>query len=127
MDEPKIGTIGWVDLTVDDAEAVKDFYSAVCGWTAQPHDMGDYTYFNLLSADGETVAGICHVRGANQKLPPMCLPYVTVPALTEALEAAEARGGTIIEKRLNPLGAGLAIIGDPAGACFALWQARPSV
>ena len=26
------GKIGWIDMTVDDAEGVRDFYTAVVGW-----------------------------------------------------------------------------------------------
>jgi predicted enzyme related to lactoylglutathione lyase len=28
-----VGTIGWIDLTVPDAKSLRDFYSAVTGWT----------------------------------------------------------------------------------------------
>ena len=30
-EHPKVGTVAWIDLTVDDAEQVKDFYSLVVG------------------------------------------------------------------------------------------------
>ncbi len=39
-DQPRTGIIKWVDLTVDDAEGVRDFYSAVVGWQAVPVDVG---------------------------------------------------------------------------------------
>ena len=32
--QPKIGTIGWVDLTVKDCPDIRDFYKAVVGWRA---------------------------------------------------------------------------------------------
>ena len=28
-EEPKIGTVGWIDLTVPDAGALRDFYAEV--------------------------------------------------------------------------------------------------
>ena len=31
---PPVGTIGWTDLTVPDADGLRDFYSAVVGWGA---------------------------------------------------------------------------------------------
>ncbi len=43
----KIGTIGWTDLSVTDAEAMRKFYSEVVGWTADPVDMGGYNDFNM--------------------------------------------------------------------------------
>ncbi len=30
----EVGTVGWMDLTVPDAPALRDFYSAVVGWTS---------------------------------------------------------------------------------------------
>jgi predicted enzyme related to lactoylglutathione lyase len=37
---PRPGTITWQDLTVPDAEALRDFYASVVGWKAQPVRMG---------------------------------------------------------------------------------------
>lgn len=36
----KIGTIGWIDLTVKDGEGVRDFYQKVVGWESTPVEMG---------------------------------------------------------------------------------------
>ena len=36
------GDVGWMDLTVEKAEDVRDFYAEVIGWTAQGLDMGGY-------------------------------------------------------------------------------------
>lgn len=37
--KPDIGSLGWTDLTVPDAERIRDFYQAVVGWRAEPVDM----------------------------------------------------------------------------------------
>ena len=31
-DKTAAGKIGWIDMTVDDAPAVREFYEAVVGW-----------------------------------------------------------------------------------------------
>ena len=62
----KPGDIVWRDLTVSDATSIRDFYSAVVGWTSAGEDMGGYEDYNMIpagSADG--IAGICHARGSN--------------------------------------------------------------
>ena len=46
-EQPAPGTIAWWDLTVPDAALVRDFYSAVAGWEAEPVDMGDYSDFAM--------------------------------------------------------------------------------
>ncbi len=68
------GTIGWVDLTVENAESLRDFYAAVVGWKPEAVAMKGYNDFNM-TAQGEAVAGICHARGANADIPPVWLLY----------------------------------------------------
>ena len=60
MTDSEIGTIGWRDLTVENAEQVRDFYSKVVGWSHQAVSMGDYDDFSMIAGNGETVAGVCH-------------------------------------------------------------------
>jgi len=67
-DQPALGAIVWTDLTVPDAAAIQGFYSQVVGWTASPHDMGDYHDFDMATAaGGQTVPGICHALGSNAR------------------------------------------------------------
>ena len=37
---PPVGSIGWIDLTIPDAERIRDFYAAVAGWKPEPESMG---------------------------------------------------------------------------------------
>lgn len=46
-ERPKVGTIAWRDLTVPNAEQVRDFYKGVVGWDSSPQDMGGYDDFNM--------------------------------------------------------------------------------
>ena len=68
-DKTQTGTILWTDLTVKNAEEVKDFYSKVIGWKPEPVSMGDYDDYNMANpATGEPAVGICHKRGTNENL-----------------------------------------------------------
>lgn len=118
---PPLGKPAWFDLTVPDAEALKGFYGAVCGWTAGEHDMGGYADYTMATPEGEVVAGLCHARGVNAGLPPVWLIYVPVASLSEAVAAVKAHGGAVIEERA---GEGMAVVRDPAGAVLALWQQK---
>ena len=73
--------IGWIDLTVDNAEEVKSFYEKVVGWKSEGVNMGDYDDFNMLTPDGDAVTGICHARGPNADIPAQWLIYITVDNL----------------------------------------------
>ncbi|MEO0829489.1 MAG: VOC family protein [Pseudomonadota bacterium] len=101
-----------------DSQALLPFYEAVCNWTASDHDMGAYVDFDMSTASGDRVAGLCQAKGANAALPPVWLMYVAVPSLKDALGKVEGLGGTVI---MQPTGA-FAVIADPAGTHLALWE-----
>src|SRR5215470_16001689 len=116
------GKIGWIDLTVPDAEALRDFYQNVTGWTPSPVDMGGYNDFCMHSpGEAQPVAGICHARAANAHMPPVWLVYITVEDLDESVRRCESLGGTVVAP---PRGIGsmgrYCVIRDPAGAVSAL-------
>jgi len=125
MSDDKLGKIGWYDLTVPDAAAVKDFYTQVVGWTPRDHDMGDYADYEMLAADGDCAAGICHARGSNAKLPAQWLLYITVADVDAAAARASALGGAVLDGPRDMGGGRFAVIRDPAGAVAALWQSPP--
>lgn len=122
---PGPGQIGWIDLTVPHAEAVRDFYQQVTGWTPSPVAMGGYQDYCMNAAGGRAVAGICHARGSNAGLPPVWLVYIVVADLEESMRRCVAQGGKI---RVPPKGMGdearYCVIEDPAGAVAALYEAK---
>ena len=121
--KPEIGAVGWFDLTVDDAETVRDFYEQVVGWTWQGHDMGDYEDYMMSTPDGRGVAGVCHARGPNEGVPPHWMLYVNVADLDESLARCKAMGGEQLgeEREMGTYGR-RAYVKDPAGAALALIQ-----
>ena len=125
MSESKgAGKIAWTDLTVPDADGLRDFYSRVVGWRSDPVSMGDYSDFNMIPpGSDEPAAGICHARGTNEDLPPVWLVYIVVADLEKSLSACMDGGGEILmgPKGMGP-GSSYAVIRDPAGAVSALYQ-----
>lgn len=117
------GAIAWLDLTVPDADAVRDFYRAVVGWSAEEVSMGEYADYSMLDAGGTPVAGVCHARGANAGLPPAWLAYAVVADLDAALAAVEERGGRVVNGPRRMGSDRMAVIEDPAGAVLALYEA----
>jgi uncharacterized protein len=120
--KPAPGTIGWMDLTVDDAPGIRDFYSKVAGWTPSDVPMGDYDDYCVGPADDDPVAGICHKRGSNAQIPSQWMMYIVVENLDSALAACTKAGGEIIVPTRNMGVANYAVIRDPAGAVCALYQ-----
>ena len=122
---PEVGSITWYDLTVENADEVREFYKRVVGWTETPLDMGGYSDHCMNQpGDNKTVAGICHARGSNAGLPAQWLIYITVADLDESLKQVTESGGKVLSPiRQAGGGARFAVVQDPAGAAAALYQA----
>lgn len=120
----KIGQDQWRDLTVANADAVRDFYVRVIGWKAEPLDMGGYSDYVMLDpATGEGMAGVCHARGTNAGLPAQWLVYFAVEDVEASAKACIEAGGEVLDGP-RPMGGGMfCVIRDPAGAVAALYRA----
>jgi predicted enzyme related to lactoylglutathione lyase len=118
-----IGKIAWFDLTVPNAEKVKDFYSKVVGWQSVAVSMGDYSDYNMnIPATGDAVTGICHARGINTDIPAQWLIYITVEDVHQSVQICQEAGGEVLvpPRKLGAYGE-YAVIRDPAGAISALF------
>ena len=118
------GQIGWIDLTVADAPALRDFYQSVTGWTHSSVSMGAYRDFCMHPpGQDHPVAGICPASGPNAGLPTVWLVYITVADLDASLRACLERGGKLL-RPAHDMGAmgRYCVIQDPAGAACALFE-----
>ncbi len=124
MSKSKAGTIAWVDLTVPNAEEIKDFYQKVVGWDSSPVNMGDYEdYAMLVKGTDNAAAGVCHLKGINKDIPSQWMIYIIVEDLIESISEVERLGGkvTVGPKSMGNEGR-YAVIEDPAGAICALFE-----
>jgi len=124
--KPETGSLGWFDLTVPNAEEVRDFYEKVIGWKheAVPMANGEYNDYNMKAPDsGLTVTGVCHTRGVNADLPPQWLLYFTVEDINKSINDCKSGGGKILAgpKNMGKYGK-YCVIEDPAGAVCALFE-----
>lgn len=115
------GGISWVDLTVENASELKDFYCKVLGFNASSISMSEYEDFVIQSpSDPDLQFGICHAKGVNQDLPPQWLIYFNVKDIDLAVKACIDAGGEVIRAKQTFDHYSLAVVKDPAGAGFAL-------
>ena len=120
---PRPGTIVWQDLTVPNAEQVRDFYQAVVGWESRPEDMEGYEDYHMIPpGSDQSAAGICHARGTNASVPPQWLVYIAVEDVERSSARCVELGGEIVDGP-RPMGTlPFCVIRDPAGAVCALVQ-----
>jgi hypothetical protein len=113
------GRIEWMDLTVPDAERVRDFYQHAVGWQASPVRVGDHDDYTMTPAgENAPVAGICHAIGDNANMPAQWMLYISVPDLQASIDRCLERGGTL--EHCHPSGS-ICVMRDPAGAVFGLY------
>lgn len=121
---PKAGKLVWFDLTVQNADKIRDFYSDVTGWKYTRHEMGGYEDYCMIPPyDESPVAGICHATGPNAGVPPQWLIYITVENVAASIERCVALGGKVVDGPRNVGDKPFCVIQDPAGAVSAIIEA----
>lgn len=119
----EVGKIGWIDMTVDNASKVRDFYKAVVGWETDDVDMDGYSdYVMKMPASGEGVSGVCHARGSNADLPSGWLIYIVVADVEKSAAACGTNGGKVIVAPRGLAGGRFCVVEDPGGSIAALYQ-----
>ena len=119
----EVGKIGWIDMTVENAPEVRDFYKAVVGWETDNVDMGGYSDFVMkMPASGEGVSGVCHARGSNADLPSGWLIYIVVADVEESAAVCGSNGGKVIIEPRDLAGGRFCVVEDPGGSVAALYQ-----
>ena len=116
------GTVVWRDVTVENASELREFYTRVTGWKADPVSMGDYNDFSMLAEGGDCVAGVYHARGANAGMPAQWLIYIKVADLDQSIAECTALGGKVIHGPRSMGESRFCVIQDPSGAVAGLIQ-----
>jgi uncharacterized protein len=119
----KPGRVGWHELHAVDWEKAFAFYSEIFGWQKADAEISHTDAYQLFSAGGLTIGGMC-AKWPAQPLP-FWLLYFNVEDIGAAIARVKAGGGQVFEGPLElPDGTGIARCADPQGAQFALQGKR---
>ena len=121
------GTFCWIELMTSDPVAAKQFYAPLFGWSWRDDPMPDGSTYTMCQSGGRDVAAIYKMmkEQADQGIPPNWFPYVAVADADEAATAAVTLGGTVTVPPFDVMDYGrMAVIQDPTGAVFGVWQAK---
>lgn len=123
------GEFCWADLGTTDLPAAKKFYSKIFGWKSFDNDMGPAGIYSMQRLDGKDICAIHTAGSAMEGKPkPFWLPYIGVKNVERAIKKAAAAGATVHLGAQDVPNAGrMAILGDPAGVGFALWEAQGNI
>lgn len=120
------GTFSWVDLATSDAAGAKVFYGGLLGWEFEDMPVPDSPPYSMATLGGRRVAALYPKRDESQ--PSAWLSYVTVEDADATAARAIELGANAISEPFEVLEAGrMAVLQDPAGAVFAIWQPRASI
>lgn len=125
VDRHAPGSFNWLELATTNQAAAKQFYSALLGWQAQDVPMGPNGAYTIFLLDGRPAAA-CFTIGANeQQVPPYWGLYIATEDVDQTAARATELGATLIHAAMDVSTFGrMAVIKDPTGAIFSVWQAK---
>ena len=126
IDKHPAGSFCWIELATSDQNAAKNFYASLFGWQANDSPMGPGEFYTIFRLEGKDAAAGYTLRPDQkaQGVPPHWMPYIAVESADKAADLAKQLGGTLIMPAFDVMEAGrMAVIQDPTGAYFCVWQA----
>jgi predicted enzyme related to lactoylglutathione lyase len=117
------GTFCWIELATSDAAGARAFYTELFGWTVREVPMGEQGTYHMFLKGGREVGAMYEVGGG--EMPPNWTSYINVSDIDASMDTVKSLGGTVHMGPLDVMEFGrMAVVSDPQGAMFALWQAR---
>jgi predicted enzyme related to lactoylglutathione lyase len=116
----------WVASVQPDAEKAVGFYTELFGWEATnlmpPDSPGKYF---LCKLRGRNVAAVVSQHGAPPPPVPIWGTYVWVESADDTAAKVTDAGGSVVGDPFDSPGGGrMAVLSDPSGAVFCVWQAK---
>jgi predicted enzyme related to lactoylglutathione lyase len=112
------GALSWNELATTDVERAKSFFAELLGWEYETDDSG---YVSVKNA-GRLNGGMREQTGQERRVPPAWLPYFTVESADEASRQAAQLGGHGLLPTTEGHRGRHAMIADPQGAAFAVFE-----
>ena len=118
------GTFCWAELATTDGPSAKKFYGELFGWEADDIPIGPDMVYTMLKLDGKLVGALFQKDETMKDVPTHWASYVSVTSADEIAAKAKSLGGTVMKEPFDVFDAGrMAVIIDPTGAAFCIWQA----
>ncbi|MEM8878817.1 MAG: VOC family protein, partial [Pseudomonadota bacterium] len=119
------GDFVWCDLSTFDVAGTRDFYGRLFGWSYDRIPQPDGSPYDVASINDVPQAGVFEMPEKFQKigLPSFWMSYIQVDDAAAIVDLARQLGGKV-EVGPIPYGEGalVALIRDPLGAGFTVYQ-----
>jgi uncharacterized protein len=127
IDHHPPGSFCWIELATSDQNAAKTFYETLFGWAANDMPMGSNDYYTIFRLEGRDAAAAYTLRPDQvaQHVPPNWMIYIAVDSVDASAGKVAELGGKVVAGPFDVMDAGrMAVISDPTGAYFCLWQPK---
>jgi uncharacterized protein len=121
------GSFCWIELATTDHDAAKKFYASLLGWTPNDHPMGPGEVYTIFRLNGRDAAAGYKLRKdqLDRHVPPHWILYIAVDRADDAAAKASKLGGSVLMPAFDVMDLGrMAVMHDPTGAAFCVWQAK---
>jgi predicted enzyme related to lactoylglutathione lyase len=109
--------VSYIELHTTDIDKARGFYGELFGWKFESTPMKPR--YDMIQTGAAHGGGIMEEAAGSG----FWLQYIDVADLEASTKKAAALGGTIVKGATDVPGQGrFAIVSDPSGATFALWQ-----
>ena len=117
------GSFCWIELATTDGPGAKKFYSELFGWTTHDSPVGPDMVYTMLKLGGKDVGALYQKGEMMKDVPTHWASYISVTRADEIAAKAKSLGGTIVKEPFDVMEVGrMAVIIDPTGAAFCIWQ-----
>ncbi len=125
---PGVGRFGeagapcWLELATRDVDSARKFYGGIFGWTwLEPK--GDGMPYTEIQRDGRSMGGVYPISPEMGAMPPNWTAYFQVVDTAATASKAKSLGGKLLVEPKELPGVGrFAVVQDPQGAVFSIFQ-----
>jgi predicted enzyme related to lactoylglutathione lyase len=115
-----VGAPCWNELTTNDVERAKSFFGELLAWEYETAEGASVSIRNAGALNG----GMREQTERERGNPPAWLPYFTVEDADEAAHRAQRLGGRMVMPTSESPRGRFAVVADPQGAAFAVFEGQ---
>lgn len=117
-----VGCMAWNELQTRDVGTASDFYKDLFGWQMEPIEQDGQTVYVTIKNSDWMNGGFMPMSEAHGDAPSHWLAYFAVDSCDEAAAKVQELGGSLLAGPMEPGAGRIAVVSDPQGAAFAIFE-----
>lgn len=117
-----IGCLTLNELSTPDTATAAAFYEGLFGWQTEPIGENGAVVYVSIKNSGTLNGGMMPTTAAQGDIPPHWRPYFTVTSCDASVAKVTELGGRTVAGPMDVPGGRIAVVLDPQGAAFALFE-----